>query len=185
MVIYLPAAIFAICSGFASSLHCDRDLAASNFFLDPLVMEDELAMVWTYSDLRLLKEQLFQTVTFAFLDAQPQLLQTEDHDQAICYELYACAPEVLAKINIGSGSKVSFLFWFFFANNFSALIPQKKFHMGFVVNLRQATITMCLTSKNQSHVEMRPIWCSGMVYCYLLLEWGRNALDCELSDAIF
>ncbi|KAK1363096.1 serine/threonine-protein kinase ATM, partial [Heracleum sosnowskyi] len=68
MVIYLPAAIFALCSG--SSLHCHRD-----FILDPLVMEDELAMA-------------------------------EDLDQAICYELYACAPEVLAKINIGSGSKV-------------------------------------------------------------------------------
>ncbi|KAK1388254.1 hypothetical protein POM88_016432 [Heracleum sosnowskyi] len=60
MVIYLLAAIFALCSG--SSLHCDRD-----FFLDPLA---------------------------------------EDLDQAIFYELYACAPEVLAKINISSGSKV-------------------------------------------------------------------------------
>ncbi|KAK1384235.1 hypothetical protein POM88_021970 [Heracleum sosnowskyi] len=33
-------------------------------------------------------------------------IKAEDPDQAIFYELYACAPEVLAKINISSGSKV-------------------------------------------------------------------------------
>ncbi|KAK1388255.1 hypothetical protein POM88_016433 [Heracleum sosnowskyi] len=33
-------------------------------------------------------------------------IKAEDLDQAIFYELYACAPEVLAKINISSGSKV-------------------------------------------------------------------------------
>ncbi|KAK1369717.1 hypothetical protein POM88_035809 [Heracleum sosnowskyi] len=45
-----------------------------------------------------------------FLDPLPtenELAMAEDLDQAICYELYACAPEVLAKINIGSGFKLS------------------------------------------------------------------------------
>ncbi|XP_017218492.1 serine/threonine-protein kinase ATM [Daucus carota subsp. sativus] len=74
MVIYLPAACFALCSGSASFLQCDRDLAIPNFFLDALEMEGELSMA-------------------------------ENRDHTICYELYACAPEVLAEINIVSGSK--------------------------------------------------------------------------------
>lgn len=59
MVIYLPAACFALCSGSASFLQCDRDLAIPNFFLDALEMEGELSMVWTCSDLQPLKNLLF------------------------------------------------------------------------------------------------------------------------------
>ncbi|KAK1369709.1 hypothetical protein POM88_035801 [Heracleum sosnowskyi] len=41
------------------------------------------------------------------LPTEDDLAMADDLDQPIFYELYACAPEVLAKINIGSGFKIS------------------------------------------------------------------------------
>lgn len=45
MVVLLPAAIFALCAGSSSFPHCERELSASNFFVDILVVTEKWATV--------------------------------------------------------------------------------------------------------------------------------------------
>lgn len=47
MVILLPAAIFALCAGSSSFPHCERELSASNFSVDVLVVAEDWATVFT------------------------------------------------------------------------------------------------------------------------------------------
>lgn len=146
MVIYFPAAIFALCSGSGSSLHCDRDLAASNFFLDALVMEDESAMVWTCLDLRLLKNNFFKLLYLLFW-----MLNFSYCRQRIMIRLFAtnCMPAPLKSLlKLISVLGLRFLFSFHFIANIPVLIPWKSFIWAFVVNLSRVTITMCHTLYN-------------------------------------